>query len=100
MPDRILDLIPPPAFGYGGGTAEAFDRRTDPTFDPIGAATIAADLAISALLQPERAARVNEHAARDTGNPSFSDVVSALVNRDVGSATRGGRLRSRDPGGG
>ena len=85
LPDRVLNLIPPPAFGFGGGTAEAFDRRTDPTFDPISAATIAADVAISALLQPERAARVNEHAARNTGNPSFSDVVSALVNRTWGA---------------
>ena len=30
IPERILDLIPPAAFGYGGGTAEAFARRTDP----------------------------------------------------------------------
>src|SRR5690606_21441701 len=55
IPQRILDLIPPRAFGYGGGTAEYFGRRTSPDFDPIGAATIAADLAISPLLNPQRA---------------------------------------------
>jgi hypothetical protein len=79
LPDRVLGLIPPTAFGYAGSTAEPFDRRTDPTFDPIAAATIAADIAVSALLQPQRAARVNEHAARNTGNPSFGDVVAALI---------------------
>src|SRR5205085_10025921 len=36
IPERILQLIPPVASGYGGGTAETFDRRTDPTFDAIG----------------------------------------------------------------
>jgi hypothetical protein len=86
LPDRVLDLIPPPAFGYGDGTAEPFDRRTDPTFDPISAATIAADFAVSALLQPQRAARVNEHAARNAANPDFTDVVTRLVTRTWGAA--------------
>ena len=85
FPDRVLSLIPPTAFGYGDGTAEPFDSRTNPTFDPIGAATIAADVAVSALLQPQRAARVNEHASRNAENPSFSDVVTSLVTRTWGA---------------
>src|SRR6185503_16566337 len=48
---RILELIPPRAFGYEGGTTELFARRTDPVFDPISAATIAADFAVSGLLE-------------------------------------------------
>jgi hypothetical protein len=79
IPARILDLIPPAAFGYGGGTAEPFARRTDPTFDPIGAATIAADLAVTPLLQPARAARLVQQSAVDSRTPAFSDVVSRLV---------------------
>ena len=63
IPERILQLIPPTASGYGGGTAELFEKRTDPTFDPIGAATIAADITVTALLQRERAAR-DRRAAR------------------------------------
>jgi len=85
LPDRVLGLIPPTAFGYGGGTAEPFDRHTDPTFDPIAAATIAADIAVSAVLQPQRAARINEHAARNAGNPSFGDVVAALIAHTWGA---------------
>ena len=81
IPERILALIPPTAFGYSGGTAEPFEKRTDPTFDPISAATIAADIAITALLNPERAARVDEHGARNPRNPDFNDVVSALLAR-------------------
>jgi hypothetical protein len=79
IPARILDLIPPPAFGYGGSTAEPFARRTDPVFDPVGAATIAADLAITPLLQPARAARLTQQSARDPRVPGFSSVITQLV---------------------
>jgi acetamidase/formamidase len=81
IPQSILDLIPPTAFGHDGGTAELFTRRTGPTFDPIAAATVAADLAISGLLQPQRAARIFEFHARDGANPSFGDVIRALHDR-------------------
>ncbi|MEP7270105.1 MAG: zinc-dependent metalloprotease [Acidobacteriota bacterium] len=79
IPRRILALIPPRAYGYDGGTAEHFSKRTSPDFDPIGAATIAADLAISALLNPQRAARLNQFNSLDQSNPDFSEVVSALL---------------------
>lgn len=78
---RILDLIPPNAFGYGGGTTEVFEGRTDPVFDPIAVATIAADLTISALLEHHRAARLIAFHARNAENPDFKEVVDALVAR-------------------
>ena len=34
LPQRIVDLIPPPASGYTFGTAELFPRATSPAFDP------------------------------------------------------------------
>jgi hypothetical protein len=77
----ILDLIPPRAFGYGGGTIELFSKRTDPKFDPVAAATIAADFAVSALLQHQRAARLIEFHARNRSNPDFKEVVDALAAR-------------------
>ena len=80
IPARILDLIPPTAFGYGGGTSEFFNGRTEPMFDPIAAATIAADLTVSGLLEPHRAARLIEFHARDASNPDFKAVVDALIN--------------------
>ena len=86
VPERIVELIPPTASGYGGGTAEAFDKRTDPTFDPIGAATIAADVTVTALLQPQRAARTIEQHGRDAAVPGFGDIVSALVQRTWAAA--------------
>lgn len=81
VPGRILELIPPRAFGYGGGAIETFSARTDPVFDPIGAATIAADLAITSLLEPNRAARLIDFHSRNHANPDFKEVVAALIAR-------------------
>lgn len=81
VPPRILQLIPPRAFGYEGGTPELFAKRTDPAFDPLGAAVIAADLAVSRLLEPRRAARLIQFHALDRANPDFREVVDALVTR-------------------
>lgn len=86
IPERILRLIPPTAAGYGGGTAEEFEKRTDPVFDPIGAATIAADITVTALLEPHRAARTIEQHGRDTSVPGFGEVVNALVQRTWSAA--------------
>ncbi len=77
--DRILKLIPPVAFGYDSTRSELFPKRTNPVFDPIGAAEIAADLAISGLLEPNRAARMIDFNARDKNNPPFGEIVAALL---------------------
>jgi hypothetical protein len=81
VPPRILALLPPRAFGYEGGTSEYFEKRADPVFDPIGAATIAADLAILPLLEPHRAARLNGFHALDAANPDFKQILDALIAR-------------------
>ena len=84
---RLLALIPPRAFGFGGVNTELLSKRTDPTFDPIGAATIAADFAIAGLLQPERAARLLDFHARDAANPDFKEVIDALLAKTWKVAT-------------
>src|SRR5947209_1383448 len=50
LPQRILDVIPPRAYGYEGGTAELFEKKTAPVFDPVAAATASIDITMSALL--------------------------------------------------
>ncbi len=76
---KLLGLIPPTAYGYGSGRSELFQKRTSPMFDPVGAAEIAADMAISALLEPSRAARTINQNARNRSNPHFREVVTELV---------------------
>ena len=77
--DSILGLIPPQAFGQRSVRSETFAKSTNPIFDPLGAAQIAADLTISDLLEPNRAARMIDFNARDKSYPHFSEVVGALV---------------------
>lgn len=79
IPENVLGLIPPTAYGYGSGRSELFQKRTAPMFDPVGAAEIAADLAITALLEPNRAARTINQNARIKANPHFREVVDALM---------------------
>ena len=81
LPPAIVSLIPPRASGVGGPNTELFPGRTSPVFDPVGVATLAADLSVSALLQPERAARLIDFHARDATMPSFRDVLDALVQQ-------------------
>jgi len=79
VPESILALIPPKAFGFGSVNTELFGGRTEPVFDPLGAAAIAADMAISGLLQYQRAGRLIEFHAREAANPDFKDVIDALI---------------------
>ncbi len=89
IPARIRELIPPPAYAWGDANTELFPRRTDPTFDPIAAAMTAADLSISALLDPARAARL----AQQEGNLTLRDVTDALIDISArnGAITRATR---------
>ncbi|CAN5414016.1 zinc-dependent metalloprotease [soil metagenome] len=77
--DDILKLIPPRAYAMGSERSELFPKRTNPIFDAIGAAEIAADLAITGLLEPNRAARMVDFNARNKTNPHFHEVVDALL---------------------
>lgn len=81
LPAPVIALIPPRAADFGGPNTELFPGRTDPVFDPVGVATLAADMAISALLQPQRAARLLDFHARDAAMPSFAEVIGALIER-------------------
>ncbi|HYL98036.1 MAG TPA: zinc-dependent metalloprotease [Blastocatellia bacterium] len=80
LPKRILDMIPPRAFGFEGREIELFGKRTDPVFDPTAAASTAADMAISALLEPHRAARLIEFHSLDKQYPGFDEVIDALLD--------------------
>ncbi|HYK02049.1 MAG TPA: zinc-dependent metalloprotease [Thermoanaerobaculia bacterium] len=74
IPRRIVELIPPPSYAHGDANTELFPRRTDPVFDPIAAAMTSADITISALLDPARAARLTQQ----DDNLTLRDVTDAL----------------------
>lgn len=78
LPRRLLDLIPPRPAGYPAHR-ELFPRRTWSTFDAIAPAAIAADMTVSLILQPERAARLVQQHALQPALPSLEAVVDQLV---------------------
>ena len=83
IPQRLIDLIPPPTYGYGDANTERFPRHTDPAFDPIAAATTSADITVSALLDPSRCARLTQQ-----NELPLREVLDALI--DI--ASREGRI--------
>ncbi|HBY62558.1 MAG TPA: peptidase, partial [Solibacterales bacterium] len=57
LPESLLKILPPRAEGYER-SRESFRHRTGLTFDALGPAEAAAELTLSLLLNPERAARL------------------------------------------
>ncbi|HEX6178916.1 MAG TPA: zinc-dependent metalloprotease, partial [Thermoanaerobaculia bacterium] len=93
IPQRIIDLIPPPMTESGDGIAERFDRSTAPLFDPIAAARSSAAITLNALLHPDRAARLVRFHAEDSRNPSLAEVTGAVVDYATAD-TRNATLRN------
>lgn len=83
LPEALLKLSPPRPPGFER-TRESFPAQTGLTFDPIGAAESAADLTLSLLFDPQRAARLIEYGAR-AHTPALGEVIDAAlqVNRPV-----------------
>jgi uncharacterized protein DUF4953/uncharacterized protein DUF5117 len=77
LPKNALDKIPPRPSGWAGHR-ELFARYTGDTFDPISPASIAADVTIGFLLQPDRAARMVAQHAVDPTLPGLADAIDVL----------------------
>ncbi|RPJ80325.1 MAG: hypothetical protein EHM13_12205, partial [Acidobacteria bacterium] len=78
LPQRILKLLPPRPDGFDRNR-ELFPRNTGLPFDALAPAVVAADLTVSMILRPDRAARlVNQHAL-DPSLPGLLDITNALV---------------------
>ena len=75
---KLLDSIPPRPPGYGFHR-ELFPRTTGETFDPLAPATIASDVTIGFLLQPDRAARMVAQHAVDVNLPGLGEVIDRLT---------------------
>lgn len=78
IPRPILARIPPRPDGYARHR-ELFARRTGVAFDPIAPAESAAELTVSWLLLPERAARLVTQRALDPSLPGLGDVLERLI---------------------
>jgi len=80
LPDGVIDLLS----GAQSGTQdrqfeiELFQTQGGPVFDMPGVATVASDLTLSALLDPQRLNRVVEQHRRDPGQLSLPELLSTV----------------------
>ena len=79
FPRRLLDILPPAAYGYSD-QREQFPRTTGRIFDPLSATTVAADLTVSVMLHPERASRLSIAGALDPNQPGLEGVIDGLLD--------------------
>ena len=78
LPQRILDLIPPPSPGRRRGR-EHLPSRAGLAFDPVGAAEMAADLTFAMVFDGARAARLVDHHARAAEQPALGAVIDRVL---------------------
>jgi hypothetical protein len=94
LPESILRILPPVPPGYPR-TRESFPAHTGLTFDPVAAAESAADLTLSGLLDPARAARIIEYHMRVPSAPSLR-VMMESISAAVATRTEGGHTVSSE----
>ena len=78
LPEKVLRLLPPKSYGYAR-TDESFPAYTGVAFDGIAMAEAAAGHTFSILLEPERAARLQEQRARRGDGPGFASLLDQLT---------------------
>ncbi|MCU0338671.1 MAG: zinc-dependent metalloprotease [Spirosomaceae bacterium] len=80
VPDAVLKLTPPRAFGYDANPRETFKRRTGLVFDPLGPPEAAAGLTLRLLLNTERLSRLVSQSAIDASLPSLEETLDQLLS--------------------
>ena len=78
VPGHILELLPPRPDGFDRHR-ELFPRNTGLPFDILTPATVAADMTVSFVLRPDRAARLVNQKALDATLPGLGEVIDRLV---------------------
>lgn len=80
LPDELLALIPPKAYG-SSRNRESMGSRMGIAFDPVTAAESAAGYALSILLHPERLNRVSYQHSIDSEIPSVAEIAAGVFDR-------------------
>jgi hypothetical protein len=92
LPEPLLALLAPRPPGFPSHR-ELFAGGTDPVFDPLAAAGIAALQAVEALLQRQRVTRLVDHNRRDAEQPGLEAVLEALAGRVLAAPAAGAPRR-------
>lgn len=80
LPANVLDMLTPPAAGYGR-TREYFATGMGSVFDALSIAEAGAGQAAGFLLDPERVNRVAWQHARDARQPGVPEVLGQMLQK-------------------
>ena len=80
LPDTLLNYLTPGDVGYfgRGSIEELFPNRTGPVFDLASSAEVAADLTLSAVLDPARVNRLMAYEQRSDRSLTLRQVIERL----------------------
>ena len=81
IPDHILAMIPPPAFGYKR-TREVLKGKTGLQFDPLSSAEAAANYSLDFLLEPTRLNRLLVQNQKDWGITDYLELIESHIFSD------------------
>lgn len=79
FPRSILESLPPRPFRYGPHQ-ELFNRHTGLVFDAVAPASASAEMTLSFLFHPERAARMVQQRALYPDLPGLSDIIHTTAD--------------------
>ncbi|WP_299947217.1 zinc-dependent metalloprotease [uncultured Microbulbifer sp.] len=85
LPEQVLQIMPPKSYGYSR-TGESFPAYTGVAFDAVALGEAAANHTLSILMNPQRAARMNQQSARSSEIPGFDTLLSQLTAMALDSA--------------
>ncbi len=88
IPETLLDMIPPQAYGYGRDR-ETFRGSTGLSFDPLAAAEASIHNTLGFMLHPQRLARINQ-----SGEGALADYLMK-VSDSVFSAESEGHMETQ-----
>lgn len=80
IPERLLKLFPPRAFGYPR-TRESFKSKAGVAFDPYGAVETASEMTLSLLFNTERASRLVQHKSMDDTQLGLDEVIDRVIEK-------------------
>jgi len=82
LPSRIINLIPPKAYG-SSRYRESMDGRMGIAFDPVSAAEAAAGYSLTILLDPTRLNRLSYQHSMDSKIPSVEYLIASLFDNTL-----------------
>ncbi|MBV34637.1 MAG: peptidase [Rickettsiales bacterium] len=89
LPEHILKLIPPKAYGYYKNR-ESFPSQVGSSLDPVAMADVAAQHTLKLLLNPDRMARLLQQKAQDPEQVGLENMLNELLVATLRSTEKKG----------